>query len=35
MKYIKTLTDEEVTLLFEKVIQEVTDKYEAILRDHD
>ena len=33
--YTKTLTDEEVTLLFEKVIQAVTDKYEAVLRDHD
>ena len=33
--YTKTLTDEEVTLLFEKVIQAVTEKYEAVLRDHD
>ena len=33
--YTKTLTDEEVTMLFEKVIHEVTEKYHAVLRDHD
>ena len=30
-----TLTDEEVTMLFEKVIHEVIEKYHAVLRDHD
>ena len=33
--YTKTLTDEEVTMLFEKVIHEVIEKYHAVLRDHD
>ena len=30
----KTLTDEEVTVLFEKIIKEVTLKYHAVLRDN-
>lgn len=32
--YTKTLTDEEVTLLFEKVIHEVEKTYQATLRDN-
>lgn len=33
--YTKTLTDEEVNVLFEKVIHAVTEQYQATLRDHD
>ena len=32
--YTKTLTDEEVTVSFEKVIKEVENKYKATLRDN-
>ena len=33
--YSKTLTDEEVNVLFEKVIAAVLEQYQAVLRDHD
>lgn len=32
--YTKTLTDEEVTTIFEQIIQEVEKKYKAVLRDN-
>ena len=33
--YTKTLTDEEVNILFEKSIAAVLEQYQAVLRDHD
>ena len=32
--YKRTLTDEEVTLVFDKIIQDVIKKYKAILRNN-